>query len=106
VSAYGYDSDPDRYSDGEWERTRQEALAARVSEPPTRTTDGDHAPSTLVPGIVRMSLRGDPGDIERLVTAMRGMGIVVWRGDSTGTRSGNSVGYQYFSVEVPKDSDG
>jgi hypothetical protein len=53
-----------------------------------------------------MSLRGTDEDVDRLVTAMREMGIVVWRGNSPGTQSGNRAGYDYFSVEVPRGTGG
>jgi len=86
-----------RYSREAWEETRREALAER---------SGATSPVTLAPGIVKMSLRGGDGDVEKLVAAMRAAGIVVWRGDSSGTRAGNQAGYRYFTVEVPKATRG
>lgn len=98
------DGDPGRYSAEAWEQTRQEARAA---DAPPRLAGSNDSAATLVPGIVRMSLRGDPADVERLVAAMRGIGIVVWRGDSAGTKGGNRAGFHYFTVEVPPgDGDG
>jgi len=65
---------------------------------------GEEKPATLIAGVVKMSLRGATEDVERLVAAMRAAGIVVWRADSSGTKSGNVAGFQYFSVEVPQDA--
>jgi hypothetical protein len=97
------DGGQDRYSADSWEQTRREARAA---DPPPRPGGASHSPATLVPGIVQMSLRGTDQDVELLVTAMRKMGIVVWRGNSPGTQDGNRAGYNYFSVEVPRDTRG
>lgn len=94
-----------RYTVESWERTRQEARSRGAEIPPQRTGSG-HSPTTLGPGVVEMSLRGAHEDVEKLVTAMRDMGIVVWRADSRGTNSGNLSGYRYFSVEVPRDTGG
>lgn len=100
MSAYGYDSDPGRYSAESWEQTRREARAA---EPPPRPVSSSHAPATLVPGIVRMSLRGDPADVEWVVAAIEAAGAKVWRGDSPGTKDGNRAGFRYFTVQVDRD---
>ena len=106
MSAYGYDSSPDRYSDGEWQRTKQETLDAHTCEPSPQRAEPGHSPSTLVPGIVKMSLRGTTNDVEQVVSAMRAIGIVVWRANSPGTTTGNRAGYSYVTVEVPGDRDG
>jgi hypothetical protein len=54
-----------------------------------------------------MSLRGDPADVEQVVTAIERAGAKVWRGDSPGTRSGNQAGFRYFTIQIlPGDGDG
>lgn len=98
------DGDQGRYSAEVWEQTRQEARAA---EPPQRPASGSRTPATLVPGVVRMSLRGGDKDMLAIVAALRGRGLKVWVGDSPGTRDGNDAGFRYFTVEVPPgDGDG
>lgn len=92
-----------RYSAERWEETRQEARAA---EPPPRPASDSHSPATLVPGIVRMSLRGDDEDTLAIVAALRGRGFKVWVGDSPGTKGGNEAGFRYFTVKVRDDRDG
>lgn len=94
------DGDQGRYSAAAWERTRQEARAAEASP---RPASSGHSPATLVPGIVRMSLRGDPADVERFVAAIEKTGVKVFRGDSPGTRSGNQAGFRYFTVQVDRN---
>jgi hypothetical protein len=79
--------------------------AARMRREREITSEA-HKPAILAPGIVKMSVRGDEQDVERLIAKMRTEGIRVWRADSSGTRSGNEAGFQYFSVEVPRDADG
>ena len=100
------DGDRDRYSAEAWEQTRQEALAARTADPPPRPAGSGHSPATLVPGIVRMSLRGDSSDVERFITAIEDADFKVWRGDSPGTMDGNQAGFRYFTVQVPGVRDG
>ena len=98
--------DPGRYSPDSWERTRQEALEARSTGPVSPGWERDSSPATLVPGIVRMSLRGGQADVEHVITMIEQAGAKVWRGDSPGTTSGNQAGHRYFTVEVPPgDSD-
>lgn len=99
-------ANPTRYFDEAWERGEQEVLAERAADgAPTRRPIRPR--TTLGPGIVEMSLRGnDDTDIERLVAAMRGAGIVVWRVPERFLKDGHDVGYRYFSVEVPRDADG
>lgn len=105
MSAYGYDSpspaggDQGRYSAEAWEQTRREA---RASEAPQRPASS-HSPATLVPGIVRMSLRGAPADVAQVVAAIEKSGAKVWRGDSPGTTTGNQAGFSYFTVQVDSD---
>lgn len=110
MSAYGYDSpspadgDQGRYSAESWEQTRREA---RASEAPQRPASRSHSPATLVPGIVRMSLRGGPADVAQVVAAIERAGAKVWRGDSPGTTAGNQVGFSYFTVQIlAGDGDG
>jgi hypothetical protein len=95
-----------RYSADAWEQTRREARERPTSEAPPRQAGSSHSPATLAPGIVEMSLRGDDSDVERLLKLMDAAGVKAWRTNSTGTRDGNRVGFQYFSVEVPRGSDG
>ena len=95
-----------RYSADAWERTRQEARERPAAEAPPRQASGSHSSATLAPGIVEMSLRGDDQDALAVVAALRGRGFKVWVTDSNATRSGNRAGYRYFSVEVPRGSDG
>lgn len=95
-----------RYSAEAWDRTRQEALGDREPEAPPRQAGSSHSPSTLVPGVVEMSLRGDDKDALAVVASLRGAGFKAWVTDSNATRSGNRAGYRYFSVEVPRDDRG
>lgn len=83
--------DPDRYFSRARIRAQQETRA------PARK------PAVLAPGIVAMSLRGDKQDVERLVAAMREMGVVVWRIPDRGLQGGREAGYAYFSAEVPPE---
>lgn len=64
-------------------------------------------PATVVAaGVVEMSLRGASEDVERLVEKMRTEGIPVWRVPVQALADGRTAGYEYFSVEVPRDADG
>lgn len=65
-------------------------------------------PATVVAaGVVEMSLRGASADVERLVERMRTEGgIPVWRVPVHALQDGREAGYEYFSVNVPRDADG
>jgi hypothetical protein len=95
-----------RYSAEAWEQTRWEALGQPAAHAPPRQAGSSHSPATLAPGIVEMSLRGDDSDVGRLLKLMDAAGVKAWRTNSTGTRDGNRAGFQYFSVEVPRDDRG
>jgi hypothetical protein len=97
---------PGRYSAESWDRTRRDALERPAAQAPPRQAGSGHSPATLAPGIVEMSLRGDNSDIERLLKLMDAAGVKAWRTNSAGTRGGNRVGFQYYSVEVPRDDRG
>lgn len=90
------------YWDAAWERSEAEVLAERAAQPPADLGDSRRL-STLGPGIVAMSLRGDDEDVEVVVAALRGCGFKVWVSDSHATEEGNRLGYRYYSVEVPAD---
>jgi hypothetical protein len=94
-------ADPDRYFGEAWERSKADVLAERSSQPPDR-----RSPSTLVPGIVAMSLRGDQADLEQIIAILKAADLELWRADSHGTRSGNRAGFRYFTVKVRDDRDG
>lgn len=64
-------------------------------------------PATVVAaGVVEMSLRGTSEDVERLAAAMRKRGIPVWRVPVQALNDGRAAGYEYFSAQVPRDTDG
>lgn len=86
----------------EQSRARQR-LTAALAESASRPQAS--RPATLVRGVVEMSLRGASEDVERLVKAMRDMGIAVWRVPVRALQDGRAAGYEYFSVEVPRDTD-
>jgi hypothetical protein len=71
-----------RYSAKAWEQTRREALEHPAAEAPPRQASSSHSPSTLVPGVAEMGLRGDDKDTLAIVASLRGAGFKVWVTDS------------------------
>lgn len=90
------------YWSAAWERGEAEVLAERAAQPPACRRDGSRRPSTLVPGVVAMSLRGDAADVNRMVERMRSAGLKVWHVRGEAASDGRAAGFRYFSVEVPE----
>jgi hypothetical protein len=92
--------DPACYFGSAWAESKREVLAEQSgaeASPPKSSR------STLVPGVLEVSLRGSREDVDAALDVMRSAGLRVWRTSSPGTRSGNAAGYRYFTLELPSD---